>query len=94
MAHISIRDLQKISSEAIGALPGPTAIKSGNRTVGLLVPLKSADPDRLAAVLARAEALAKGRDPRADDEALAQFGEVDPVDWSIEAVRALTAKRD
>ena len=62
MTHISIRDLQKISGEAIGALPGRTAVKSGERTVGLLIPLKSADPDRLAAVLKRATALAKGRD--------------------------------
>jgi hypothetical protein len=92
MNHISIRDLQKISGETIGSLPGPTAIKSGNRTVGLLLPLKAADPDRLAAVLARAEALAKGRDPAAEDAALAPFGEVDPVDWSIEAVRALMAE--
>jgi hypothetical protein len=92
MNHISIRDLQKISGETIGSLPGPTAIKSGNRTVGLLLPLKAADPDRLAAVLARAEALSKGRDPAADDAALAPFGEVDPVDWSIEAVRALMAE--
>jgi hypothetical protein len=94
MNHISIRDLQKISGETIGALPGPTAVKSGDRTVGLLVPLKAADPDRLAAVLARAEALARGRDPMADDAALAPYGEVDPIDWSVEAVRALTAKRD
>jgi hypothetical protein len=93
MGHISIRDLQKISGETIGALPGPMPVKSGGRTVGLLVPLKSADPDRLAAVLARAEALAKGRDPAADDAALAPYGEVDPVDWSLEAVRALTAGR-
>jgi len=57
MAHISIRDLQKISGETIGALPGPTPVKSGDRTVGLLVPLKAANPDRLARVLARAEAL-------------------------------------
>ena len=91
MNRISIRDLQKISGETIGSLPGPTAVKSGDRTVGLLVPLKAADPDRLAAVLTRAEALAKGRDPAADDAALAPFGEVDPVDWSVEAVRALTA---
>jgi len=93
MGHISIRDLQKVSGETIGALPGPTPVKSGGRTVGLLVPLKSADPDRLAAVLARAEALAKGRDPAADDAALASFGEVDPVDWSLEAVRTLMAER-
>jgi hypothetical protein len=90
MAHIGIRDLQKISGETIGALPGPTPVKSGDRTVGLLIPLKAADPDRLAAVLARAEALAKGRDAAADDAALARFGDVDPVDWSIEAVRAIT----
>jgi hypothetical protein len=92
VAHISIRDLQKISGEAIRALPGPTAVKSGDRTVALLIPLKAADPDRLVAVLARAEALAKGRDPAADDAALAPFGDVDPIDWSIEAVRALIAK--
>ncbi len=91
MSHISIRDLQKISGEAIGALPGPTPVKSGDRTVGLLVPLKAADPDRLAAVLARAEALAKGRDAAADDTALAPFGGVDSVDWSVEAVRGLLA---
>ena len=91
MANISIRDLQKLSAEKIGALPGPTPVRSGGRTVGLLVPLKATDPDRLAAVLTRAEALAKGRHPAADDAALAPFGEVDPIDWSVEAVRALTA---
>lgn len=92
MTHISIRDLQKISGEAIGALPGPTPVKSGERTVGLLIPLKSADPERLAAVLKRATALAKGRDARADDAALAAFGDVDPMDWSVAAVNALTGK--
>jgi len=92
MANISIRDLQKLSAEKIGALPGPTPVRSGGRTVGLLVPLKATDPDRLAAVLTRAEALAKGRHPAADDAALAPFGEVDPIDWSVEAVRALTAE--
>ena len=92
MAHISIRDLQKLSAKTIGALPGPATVESGGRTVALLVPLKAADPDRLVAVLTRAEALAKGRDPAADDAALAPFGEVDPVDWSVETVRALTAE--
>lgn len=92
MSHISIRDLQKMSGEKIEALPGPTAVKSGNRTVGLLIPLKRSDPDRMAAILARAEALNKGRDRAADDAALAQFGDVDPTDWSVEAVRALKAK--
>lgn len=91
MTHISIRDLQKMSGEKIEALPGPTAVKSGDRTVGLLIPLKAADPDRLAAILIRAEELAKGRVPAADDAALAEMG-VDPTDWSVEAVRALQAE--
>ena len=88
-SHLSIRDLQKTSGEAVGVLPGPVAVKSGDRTVGLLVPLKASDPDRLATILTRAEALAKGCDPAADDAALATFGAVDPTDWSIEAVRQL-----
>jgi hypothetical protein len=92
MTSIGIRELQKISGEAIGNLGGPTAIKSGARTVGLLIPLKSADPDRLAAVLARAEKLARSHDPAKDDAALSAYGPVDPVDWSIEAARAATAK--
>jgi hypothetical protein len=93
MRHIGIRDLQRISGEAISGLRGPTPVKSGNRTVGLLVPLRAADPDRLAAVLSKAERLAKGRDPLADDAALAPFGEVDPVDWSVDVVRRLMAER-
>jgi hypothetical protein len=93
MSYISIRDLQKISGETIGALPGPTAVKSGEKTVGLLVPLKAADTERLARVLARAERLAKGRDVAADDAALARYGDIDPADWSRKAVRALTARR-
>jgi hypothetical protein len=92
MGSIGIRELQKISGEAIGALKGPTAIKSGAKTVGLLIPLKAADPDRLAAVLSRAEALARGRDVAADDAALAAFSAVDPVDWSLEAARELMAE--
>jgi hypothetical protein len=67
MDHISIRDLRKLSAESIGALSGPTPVKSGDRTVALLVPLKATDPDRLAAVLIRAEALAKGRDSATND---------------------------
>jgi hypothetical protein len=92
MSHISIRDLQKLSGETIGGLPGPMPIKSGNRTVGLLIPLKAADPARLAAVLARASALAKQRDKTEDDAALAVLG-VDPTDWSDEAVRVLATEQ-
>lgn len=82
-----------MSGDAICALPGLTPVKSGERTVGLLIPLKATDQDRLAAVLARAEMLARGREAAADDAALAEFGEVDPIDWSVAAVKALTRKR-
>jgi hypothetical protein len=92
MTPLSIRDLQKISGEAIGALPGPTPVKSGGRTVGLLIPLKAANPAHLAAVLARAAALAKNRDATADQAALAEMG-IDPTDWSVETVQAHIAKR-
>ena len=37
--------------------------------MGLLIPLKTANPKRLAAVLARAADLAKDRDPAADEAA-------------------------
>jgi hypothetical protein len=91
MGCISIRELQKLSAETIGALPGPTAVKSGNRTVGLLIPVKATDRDRLAKVLAEAEALAKERDRKDDEALLAEIGEVDPTDWSMEAARAFFA---
>ncbi len=92
MTYLSIRDLQKISGETIGRLDGPTAVKSGDRTVGLLIPLKPADPDRLDAILRRADALAAGRDAATDDAFLAQFGDVDLTNWSADKVRELTGR--
>jgi hypothetical protein len=83
--------LPEAIQEMIKAMP-EDLMRSGNRMGGLLVRLKATDPDRLVLVLARAEALAKGRDSAGDDAALAPFGEVDPVDWSVDAVRALTAE--
>jgi hypothetical protein len=65
----------------------------------LLIPVnaadraKHADPSRLAAVLRETEVLAKERDPKADDALLAEFGEVDPTDWSMEATRAFFESR-
>ncbi len=84
MGHLSIRDLQKISGEAIQKLPGPTAIKSGGRTIALLTPLKKADPERMRAWAERVEALAKTRDPAEDERILREAG-ADLTDWSIEA---------
>lgn len=91
MNHINIRDLQKISGETISALPGPVPVKSGDRTVALLIPLKRSDPARMAAVLGWAEELAKGRDAAEDDKALIAEG-IDPTNWTAKKVRELMAE--
>jgi hypothetical protein len=92
MSHISIRALQKISGETIEALPGPTAIKSGERTIGLLIPLKRPDPRGLATVLAKAERLASKRSRAEDDAALAAAG-VDPAGWPTPPATSRSPKR-
>jgi hypothetical protein len=86
--YLSIRDLQKLSADTILALPGPTTIKSGNRAVALLVPLKPPDPKRLKAALKLADELAKERDPAEDEAFLISIG-ADPTNWTEEAVRKI-----
>jgi len=88
MAYISIRDLQKMSAEKIERLPGTTPIRSGDRTIGLLTPLKKPDPKRLDAALKWARNLAKKRDRAADDAALIAMG-IDPTDYDEKTVRAI-----
>jgi hypothetical protein len=79
-------------------IPGDAPVGSAGlaapraRARPLSSPATRIDRDALAAVLARAEALARGRDPKADDEALRAFGDVDPTNWTEEAVRALIAQ--
>ncbi len=90
VTHLGIRDLQKISAEAISALPGPTPIRSGARTVGLMIPFRKADPERLAATLDRIEALARLRDA-SEEEAFLEACGADPTIWSKEAVAKLRA---
>ncbi len=60
---------------------------------GPAIPVKAPDPERVAATLARLEELARQRDPAEDDAFLATFGEVDPTNWSDEAVEELIAER-
>jgi len=88
MGHLSIRDLQKISGEAISALPGMTAVKSGGRTVGLLIPVRKANMERLQSTLDRIDALARERDP-AEDEAFLQAQGLDTTNWTAEAVKVI-----
>ena len=68
MDAIAIRELQKISAKAIAGLPGPTAIRSGARTVGLLIPLRAPPLEPLARVLALADALGLARAAEAEPE--------------------------
>ena len=86
--YLSIRDLQKLSADTILSLPGPTTIKSGNRAVALLIPLKPPDPKRLKAALKLAQELAKKRDPAEDEAFLVSIG-ADPTNWTEEAVRKI-----
>ena len=88
MGHLSIRDLQKISGEAIEKLPGVTAIKSGGRTIALLTPLRKPDPERLKAWAEKVEAMAKERDYDADTRFLIENG-ADPTHWTEELIRQI-----
>ncbi len=92
MTWLNLRDLQTISDETIRGLDGATPVKIGERTIGVLIPLRVADAEKLAAVLKKAEKLAKARGPEEDKKLLAEFGDVDPVNWSIDAVRRLKAE--
>jgi hypothetical protein len=85
MKHISIRELQKMSERSILALPGATRIQSGDRAIGLLIPFKKPDPEKVKRFLtsvaaARAAALKAGADEAAEDRALAKYGPVEPLD--------------
>lgn len=86
--RITIRDLQKISTEAIEALDGPTPVKSGERTVAILTPLKKANVKRLKKTLLETERLARGRNRADDDAAIQEYGDRDQTDWSFAATRA------
>ena len=90
MDHTSIHDLRKTSGETITAPPGGTAITSGRLTGGLLIPFRSADPDRLKAVLAKLEALVDGRDRTRDNADMAEVS-IDSTDWTLAAIRDLQA---
>ena len=92
--RITIRDLQKISTEAIAALDGATPITSGDTTVAILMPLKMANKERLRKVVSRAAAWAKGRNAAADDAALATSGPVDKTNWSAATVKDLRRKKN
>jgi hypothetical protein len=91
MGYISIRDLQKLSGDKIQRLPGATPIKSGDRTVALLIPFKKPNMKRLRATLAEAEELARTRDPREDEAFLRKVG-ADSTKWTEEAVSKLRAQ--
>lgn len=88
MGHLSIRDLQKISGEAIEKLPGVTAITSGGRTIALLTPVRKPNPKKLREWADMVEAMAKERDPAEDERFLREVG-ADPTHWTRESIQAL-----
>lgn len=91
--RITIRDLQKISTETIAALDGATPITSGDTTVAILTPLKKTDLPKLRKALLEAERLAAKRDRAADDAALRALGiPMDKTDWSYAARRSSRRK--
>lgn len=92
--RITIRDLQKISTETIAGLDGGTPVTSGETTVAILTPLKKANLTRLRKTLLKAERLARGRDPGAEDALLQKLGiAVDKTDWSFAARRKAKARK-
>jgi hypothetical protein len=52
---VTMRELQKMSAATIKALPHAIPIKSGDETVGMLMPLKKPDSERMKKVLDRIE---------------------------------------
>lgn len=75
-----------MSADKIEALKDGTPVKSGERTVAILTPVKKVDLKRLRKGLLEAERLAKTRDRAAENAALRALGvEVDGTDWSFAA---------
>ncbi len=75
---ISMRDLQKMSAAQIEAMPGPVPVRSGDRTLALLVPLRRPDVaalDALAAEVAADVASRSVQEQAAIDAFLAARGE-------------------
>jgi hypothetical protein len=73
---ISMRELQKMSAAQIRAMPGPTPIKSGDETVGLLVPAAAVDAQRIFDAETRAIELARLRTPEQNAEVAKALDEI------------------
>ncbi|MCV9939152.1 hypothetical protein OIU35_22615 [Boseaceae bacterium BT-24-1] len=52
---VTMRELQKMSAATIRALPHAVPIKSDGETVGMLMPFKKPNPERMKEVLDRIE---------------------------------------
>jgi hypothetical protein len=92
MGYLSIRDLQKISERTMSALSGPTPVKSGERTVAILIPLRKPDPKKLAAWAKEVARLRATRDPAEDDKFFADNPDLDPTDYTPELIAKLQGR--
>jgi hypothetical protein len=75
---VTMRELQKMSAGAIEALPHPVPIKSGDRTVGILSPMRKPDPDAWDRAMRAIEIARQARSKEVDALLAAAAGE--PVD--------------
>lgn len=75
---VTMRELQKMSAAAIEALPHPVPIKSGERTVGVLSPVRKPDPEAWDRAMQMIRAAAESRSKEIDALLAAAAGE--PVD--------------
>ncbi len=69
---ISMRELQKMSAAKIRAMDRPMPIKSGNETVGMLMPVKRPSVEKLREIEERAQKLAQLRSPE-ENAAIERF---------------------
>lgn len=74
---VTMRELQKMSAATIKALPHALPIKSGDETVGLLMPLRQPDPERMKDVLDRIERHHAALSPAVREELARLVGEID-----------------
>ena len=93
MAHLGIRDLQRISGEAISQLPGPVAIRSGDRLVGFIFPVRRGDPRLLQEAADEALRHQAMRHPAEDDSIFVANPDLDPHDYTRAEIDAVLKPR-
>lgn len=74
---VTMRELQKMSAATIKALPHAVPIKSGDETVGMLMPVRKPDPERMNELLDRIERHHAALSPEVRADLARLVGEID-----------------